>query len=101
VCTGKQRSFLIGDEPTGRRANLNPAFLAELAAHTGLKFVPDGQGDLENTFGPEDVLPYIYAILHTPTYRTHFVEPLRHDFPRIPLPPDRRYSRRLQPWAPN
>jgi Type ISP C-terminal specificity domain/N-6 DNA Methylase len=86
--SGKQRRLLIGDEPTGRRANLNPAFLAELAAHTGLSFVPDGPGDLENTFGPEDVLHYMHAVLHTPSYRSRFVEPLRHDFPRIPLPPD-------------
>jgi hypothetical protein len=86
--TGQQRRLLIGDEPTGRRANLNPAFVADLEVRTGLDFVPDGPGDLETTFGPEDVLGYIYAILHTPSYRTRFVEPLRHDFPRIPLPPD-------------
>jgi hypothetical protein len=85
---GRQRRLLMGDEPTGRRANLNPAFLAELTAHTGLAFVPDGPGNLENTFGSEDVLHYIYAILYTPSYRARFVEPLRHDFPRIPLPPD-------------
>lgn len=85
---GKQRRLLIGDEPTGRRANLNPAFVAELEVRTGLGFVPDGAGDLESTFGPDDVLHYIYAILHTPSYRARFVEPLRHDFPRIAPPPD-------------
>jgi hypothetical protein len=53
---GEQRRLLIGDKSTGRRVNLNPAFLAELAAHTGLAFVPDGPGDPEDRFGPEDVL---------------------------------------------
>ena len=47
-----------------------------------------GRGDLESTFGPEDVLHYIYAVLHSPSYRERYAQFLRADFPRIPLPSD-------------
>lgn len=53
-----------------------------------MEFVPDGSGDLMETFGPEDVFAYIYAVLYTPGYRQRYVEQLRRSFPRIPLPPD-------------
>jgi predicted helicase len=38
------------------------------------------------TFTPEDVLDYIYAVLHTPTYRDTYKEFLKIDFPRVPYP---------------
>jgi hypothetical protein len=34
----------------------------------------------------ESVFFYIYAVFHSPTYRTRYVEFLKIDFPRIPLP---------------
>ena len=40
------------------------------------------------TFGPEDVFHYIYAILHSPTYRARYAEFLKIDFPRVPLTSD-------------
>jgi hypothetical protein len=69
----------------GRRPNLEPKFVEDMAGRVGLSFVPDGQGDLQQTFGPEDVLHYIYAVLHSPTYRSRYAEFLKTDFPRIPL----------------
>jgi len=72
----------------GRRPNLNPAFVADIEKRLGLSFVPDGTGDLENTFGAEDVFHYIYAVLHSPTYRTRYAAFLKIDFPRIPLTSD-------------
>jgi len=71
-----------------RKANLNPDFTAELSERLGLDFVPDGRGDLEQTFGPEDAFHYIYAVLHSPTYRERYKEFLKIDFPRIPLTSD-------------
>ena len=47
-----------------------------------------GPGDLGTTFGPEDVFHYIYAVLHSPTYRARYAEFLKIDFPRIPLTSD-------------
>jgi predicted helicase len=79
----------------GRRPNLSDAFLAEVASRTGLSFVTDGTGDLRRTFGPEDVFHYIYAVLHSPTYRERYGELLRADFPRIPLTSDGALFRKL------
>ncbi len=36
-------------------------------------------------YTPEQILGYIYAILHSPTYRTKYLEFLKIDFPRIPF----------------
>jgi type I restriction-modification system DNA methylase subunit len=35
---------------------------------------------------PEEILDYIYAILHSPSYRSKYKEFLKTDFPRIPPP---------------
>jgi predicted helicase len=35
---------------------------------------------------PEEILGYIYAVLHAPTYRARYAEFLRNEFPRIPFP---------------
>jgi predicted helicase len=72
-----------------RRPNLDGAFVAEIETRSGLRFVPDGKGDLRKTFGPEDVLSYIYAVFHSPTYRKRYVEFLKTDFPRVPLTSNR------------
>lgn len=38
---------------------------------------------------PEDVLDYIYAVLHSPSYREKYQEFLKIDFPRVPYPEDK------------
>lgn len=79
------------DWPPGenrRRPNLNPGFVYEMAGKLGLEFITEGTGDLESTFGPEDVFAYIYAVLHGPTYRERYAEFLKIDFPHIPLTSD-------------
>ena len=68
-----------------REANLAPGFVEACAAALGLAFLPDGAGDLEATFGPEDVFGYIYAVLHSPEYRRRYAPFLKSDFPRVPL----------------
>jgi hypothetical protein len=47
------------------------------------------------TFGPEDIFNYIYAVLHSPTYRTRYAEFLKSDFPRVPLTSDVKQFRVL------
>lgn len=37
---------------------------------------------------PEELLHYIYGVLHSPSYRERYKEFLKIDFPRIPLPND-------------
>lgn len=41
-----------------------------------------------DTFAPIDILDYIYAVLHSPTYRETYKEFLKIDFPRVPYPTD-------------
>ncbi len=40
----------------------------------------------DHHYSPEEILGYIYAVLHAPTYRSRYAEFLRIDFPRIPFP---------------
>jgi hypothetical protein len=91
----------------GRRPNLNPEFVADLEKRLGLKFVPEGRHvgavrepprahrDAPLQFGPEDVFNYIYAVFHSPTYRTRYAEFLKSDFPRVPLTSDVNLFRSL------
>jgi hypothetical protein len=61
----------------------------------GLTFTPDGSGDLTTTIGPEDIFHYMYAVLHSPTYRTRYAELLKIDFPRIPITSDTELGKTL------
>ena len=70
----------------GRTPNLDLGFVEQLAAATELRFVSDGRGDLGKTFGPEDVVAYIYAVFHSSGYRERYEALLKLDFPRVPLP---------------
>ena len=81
--------------PGDREPNLSPTFVENLEKGLGLRFVNDGRGDLYETFGPEDVLHYIYAVFHSPTYRKRYDQLLRADFPRVPLTDDVELFRAL------
>ena len=43
-------------------------------------------GRYEHHYTAEEILGYIYAVLHAPTYRSRYAEFLRIDFPRVPFP---------------
>jgi hypothetical protein len=43
---------------------------------------------LTEPYSPEDVLDYVYGVLHSPIYREQFAEFLKRDFPRVPVPVD-------------
>ncbi|MCL5103729.1 MAG: N-6 DNA methylase [Armatimonadetes bacterium] len=73
------------DAPGDRKLNLSTEFIADFSSKLGLTFIPDGKGDRGKTFGPEDVFSYMYAVFHSPTYRTRYAEFLKIDFPRLPL----------------
>jgi predicted helicase len=72
-------------ESTKRKPNLNTTIITEIAQRTDLKFTEEKE-DTKNTFAPIDVLDYIYAVLHSPTYRERYKEFLKIDFPRVPYP---------------
>ena len=83
----------IGDE-VARKPNLNADLIKTVADRIGMRFVPEKIDDA-NTFSPVDILDYIYAVLHGPTYREKFREFLKIDFPRVPFPRDREHFRAL------
>lgn len=89
-----------------RTPNLNPEIVKQITAQLGLNFVPERhceersnpnnttkdcfvpRSDSDDTFAPIDLLDYIYAVLHSPTYREKYKEFLKIDFPRVPYPKD-------------
>jgi len=78
-----------------RRPNLTTEFTKSVLEKLGLRFVDNGTGDLEETFGPEDIFNYAYAVFHSPTYRTRYAEFLKIDFPRLPLTSDKKLFKSL------
>ena len=72
---------------TERTPNLNPEIVKQCVDKLGLTFTPEKEA-AENTFAPIDILDYIYAVLHSPTYREKYKEFLKIDFPRVPYPKD-------------
>jgi predicted helicase len=75
------------DQSTERKPNLNVDITNQLATLLNLKFTNEKE-TTKNTFAPIDVLDYIYAVLHSPTYRKMYKEFLKIDFPRVPYPTD-------------
>ena len=56
-----------------KKVNLSLEFLAQIEQNLG--YTPT----------PEAIFYYIYAIFHSPTYRSRYAEFLKIDFPRVPL----------------
>lgn len=70
-----------------RTPNLNMEIVNQIATGIGLTFTNEKE-ETPNTFAPIDLLDYIYAVLHSPTYREKYKEFLKIDFPRVPAPLD-------------
>jgi len=54
--------------------------------------------DIEKIVGkitPEEILDYMYAVLHSPGYREKYKEFLKIDFPRVPYPKDKERFKAL------
>jgi predicted helicase len=72
----------------GRTPNLDFEIVDKIAKKIGFSFTNEKE-ETENTFAPMDILDYIYAVLHSPTYRDKYKEFLKIDFPRVPYPKDK------------
>jgi predicted helicase len=70
--------------------------IAKIEKKLGMKLVvlsPDSSSGTQahesglgkDEFSPEDLLDYIYAVLHSKTYRENYKEFLKIDFPRVPF----------------
>ncbi|KOR30126.1 DNA methyltransferase, partial [Achromatium sp. WMS3] len=64
-----------------RTPNLNAEIVKQIADKLSLTFTNEKEAT-KNTFAPIDILDYIYAVLHSPTYRQKYQEFLKIDFPR-------------------
>ena len=81
--------------PLERTPNLNTEIVKQIADKLGLTFTnekvhtPNPSQEGNKNFAPIDILDYIYAVLHSPTYREKYKEFLKIDFPRVPYPSTR------------
>ncbi len=73
--------YSIG-ENNKKRLNLNPKIVNKIE-------------EIVSRNLPEDIFDYIYANLHSPTYRDKYKEFLRIDFPRVPYPKDKNQFQAL------
>ncbi len=69
------------------RPNFSPDFINIITSKLG--YTPT----------PEAIFYYIYAIFHSPTYRTRYAEFLKIDFPRVPLTSDNKLFRQLATYG--
>lgn len=90
------------DDNKARTPNLNPDIVKQIAEGLGLAFTNEKETEsnvcfansdevrpeFRQSFAPIDLLDYIYAVLHSPTYREKYKEFLKIDFPRVPVPTD-------------
>jgi predicted helicase len=79
------------DQLSERIPNLNPDIVQKISDHVGLTLVAEEEEKMKvkDAFAPIDLLDYIYAVLHSPTYREKYKEFLKIDFPRVPYPKDK------------
>ena len=70
-----------------RLANLDSKIVSKIAKKIKLTFTNEKK-NIENTFAPIDILDYIYAVLHAPSYRENYTAFLKIDFPKVPYPKD-------------
>ena len=77
-----------------RIVNFNKKLYDKIAE--GLNYLPcyddnilvDPTSEYNGVLYPQDLFDYIYAVLHSPSYRERYKEFLKIDFPRIPYPTD-------------
>ena len=75
--------YLYNEDGAIRKPNFNNEIWDKINASVG-----------EET-SPEELFDYIYAVLHSPSYRTKYKEFLKIDFPRIPYPTNAEEYHRL------
>lgn len=75
-------------QKTERTPNLNSEIINIITDKLGLTFTNEKE-ESKSTFAPIDILDYIYAVLHSPSYREKYKEFLKIDFPRVPYPKDK------------
>lgn len=75
--------YLYSEDGKARVPNLDKEICSKIKAAVG------------EEISPEDLFDYIYAVLHSPSYRAKYKEFLKIDFPRIPYPESAEKYHRL------
>lgn len=81
---GGARGPVLDVADGARRLNIKVTFRTALVRALGLE--PSRVNGTHEGLEGLDVFHYIYAVLHSPAYRTRYAEFLKIDFPRLPLP---------------
>ncbi|EDZ90999.1 type ISP restriction/modification enzyme [Francisella tularensis] len=78
----------VAEKPPRQSATATPPKEGntEFSSFGGVPCDARGGGSSSKTFAPIDLLDYIYAVLHSPSYREKYKEFLKIDFPRVPYP---------------
>ncbi|MGH6795063.1 MAG: type ISP restriction/modification enzyme, partial [Methylocella sp.] len=89
LVTGGMIEKILLSSKTSNNAFVFPLY-AQSEEHRDENLSPDFRAFIdaryEHHYAPEEILGYIYAILHAPAYRARYTEFLRIDFPRVPFP---------------
>lgn len=75
--------YLYSEDGTVKKPNFNEEIVQKIEESLG------------ETIDPQELFDYIYAVLHSPNYRTKYKEFLKIDFPRIPYPENKEEYHRL------
>lgn len=75
--------YIYSEDGTVKKPNFNEEIVQKIEESLG------------ETIDPQELFDYIYAVLHSPNYRTKYKEFLKIDFPRIPYPESKEEYHRL------
>lgn len=80
--------YVHPDDGSIRVPNLNPDTVKVFEKALKISFVAEKKdfSIQQENFSPIDILDYIYAVLHSPSYRKRYAPFLKTDFPRVPYP---------------
>jgi predicted helicase len=81
-------NLLSFGQKINRAPNLNESIIKTISTAINLNYTSSPSTE-NNEFNPLNILDYIYAVLHSPKYRSRFNEFLKNDFPRVPYPKDK------------
>lgn len=89
--------YEIHPNPPLEKEGILPPFIKEhkqfppfsKAQHQSPPFSKGRLGGILHTISPLDILDYVYAVLHSPSYREKYKDFLKSDFPRVPVARDR------------
>ncbi len=87
----KEENTLLGEENTEKIPNFNYEVIEKIEKKLKMKLWED--------FSPENLFDYIYAVLHSKSYRETYKEFLKIDFPKVPFDCDKNtFFKMLEFW---